>query len=97
MDFRERKKRICALNPKGECVTCPAGRYGPNCAAKCACLEAGTALCSHLTGECFCRQEGMAQLLKLSEPSLLGTRLNYQNNINFLKFCLLLVALPCSC
>jgi len=39
----------------GDCTPCTPGLYGLGCAGHCQCDEAGTELCSHKDGRCFCK------------------------------------------
>ena len=38
----------------GDCLRCQSGYYGDGCSQTCNCSLAGTALCSHIDGKCFC-------------------------------------------
>lgn len=39
----------------GDCTPCTPGLYGLGCARQCRCNQAGTELCSHKDGRCFCK------------------------------------------
>jgi len=46
----------------GECAPCSQGRYGDMCMEQCECDVAGTELCSHKDGRCFCKGNWFGRL-----------------------------------
>jgi len=52
----------------GDCSPCTPGLYGQQCRFKCACNQAGTELCSHKDGRCFCRGNWFGRTCELQCP-----------------------------
>lgn len=53
----------------GECTPCPSGTYGQNCVNQCDhCDAAGTALCGHVNGKCYCQANRFGPSCELTCP-----------------------------